>query len=917
MLVGRDRERDAVGGLLDGARASRGGALVIRGEAGAGKTALLEDARERAGDMQVLALRGVQSESQLAFAGLHQFLRPALDLLERLPAPQARALESALGLAERAGDDRFLISAACLTVLSELAERRPVLCLVDDAQWVDTPSSDALLFVARRIEAEGIAMLFAVREGDDRRFETPELPNLELSGLDSDAAAALLSRLAARPLAPAVSSALIEEAAGNALALVELPASLSEAQLSGAEPLPEALPLTTVEQLFLERIRTLPEDAQRLILVAAAEETGRLGPILVAARALGATDDSLDAAERSGLVSVHGMQIEFRHPLVRSAIYQSVSSGERRAAHVALADALAGESEDRRIWHRAAAVVGADEEVAAALERTGDEARERAAFAAAAAAFERAAAISPVPEARLRRLHRAAEASWQAGRIEHAVSIVRQALPDAREPTVRADLIHLLGHIEHFGAPLMPTHDLLWEGARLVEDSAPETAAAILSDAFEACLYAGEAEAALAAARRARELAEPGRGVADYLADLNLGEALLISGLTDEGVPIFERALATYEEDPELRTDPRLATRAAIALCWLERCAEARTIATGALASARDRGALSVLPYTLLIVAWAARRTGTWQDAIAVATEGRALAHELGLTASKAQCLQELGALTAGQGAEAECRAHVEEGMAAADQVGAQYITEVLRSDLGLLELGLGNNEQAVAVLQASVERMTALGLFLHEGVPGPDLVEALVRLGRLDEAHEALPLVANRPNPRTAAALQARCRGLVADDADFEAAFVEAVELHPDGEDVFGLARTRLAFGERLRRARRRVDAREQLRQALDTFEKLGAAPWAERARTELRASGESARKRDPSTVSQLTPQELQVARFVAQGLSNKEVAAQLFLSPRTIDAHLRNVFAKLEITSRTQLARVPQLAEGVAATA
>src|SRR5262249_31484666 len=320
----------------------------------------------------------------------------------------------------------------------------------------------------------------------------------------------------------------------------------------------------------------------------------------------------------------------------------------------------------------------------------------------ASAAFERAAALSPAPEARLGRLHCAAEASWQAGRIEHAVSIARQALADALDPMLRSEFIHLLGHIEHFSAPLMPTIELLWDGARLVEDTWPEHAAAILSDAFEACLYAGEANAALAAARRARELARPGTGVADYLADLNLGEALFINGLAEEGSPIFERALATFDAEHALRTDPRLATRAAIALCWLERSAEARTIVLGALAAARERGALSVLPYSLFIVAWAARRTGAWQEALVSATEGRTLARELGQWAMVAQQHQELAALTAGLGAEEECRAYVAEGMAAADRVGAQYVTETLRASLGLLELGLGNNERAVADLQVS-----------------------------------------------------------------------------------------------------------------------------------------------------------------------------------------------------------------------
>ena len=911
MLCGRDPERRAIGALLDAARDSRSGVLVLRGEVGAGKTALLEDARDQAAALQVLTLRGVESESELAFAGIHQLLRPALSLLERLPGPQARALEAALGLADHAGHDRFLISAACLTLMSELAEQRPVVCLIDDAQWIDTPSAEALLFVARRIDADAIAMIFAAREGDERTFEARGLPSLWVTALDEDAATALIARRVDAEVAPAVRQALVRQAAGNALALVELPAALTPAQLAGTAPLPDALPLTGIQHIFLERVRALPVPAQCLLLVAAAEDTGRLAPIMTAARALGADDETLDAAERSGLVSVRGTQLDFRHPLVRTAVYQSAASGERRAAHSALADALvstpASEDADRRSWHLAAAAVGPDEPIAAALERAGHNARERSGLTAAASAFARAAGLSVSAEARRQRLFLAADASWQGGDAETGTKLAREALVDCDDPSLRADLMHLLGHIGHFGAPLLPINELLWDAARLVERDDPAKAAVILSDAFEACLYAGRPEAALAAARKARALAPSDGSVVDYLAELNLGEALFMSGLAEEGGPTFAHAVEIFRADPALQSDPLLATRAAIALCWLERCAEARAPMARALETARSRGAVSLLPYSLFIAAWAARRTGAWQDAIVHATEGVALARELGQWATMAQCLQELSTLTAGQGADADCRAQIAEGTAAAQGVGADYITEILRAQLGLLELGLGENERAVDDLRLSAQRLEELGLRLHELVPGPDLVEALTRLGRLDEARAAVGLVRAGANPRTAEALIERCHGLVADDDRFAAHFTRSLALHPDNEDVFGHARTQLAFGERLRRARHRVEAREHLRRALATFQALGAVPWAERAAAELRATGETARKRDESTVAQLTPQELQVARLVGQGLSNKEVAAQLFLSPRTIDAHLRNVFAKLAVTSRTQLARLP----------
>jgi DNA-binding CsgD family transcriptional regulator len=909
VLYGRDAERARIGELLEAARESRSGALVVRGEAGIGKSALLDDAREQAAGMHVLTARGVESESELPFAALHQLLRPALRQVYELPPPQRKALSGALGLGERSGEDRFLVSLAVLTLLAEFAEQRPMLALIDDAHWLDEPSADALLFVARRLDADGIALLFAVREDEDTRFDSRDLPVLELEGLPVEACESLLSQNAPANVAPHVRDQLVRHTGGNALALLELPAALSEEQLAGADPLPAALPLTEgVERVFLERVRRLPEPTQRLLLVAAADDTGSLPTVMHAAEALGANSDALDLAEQSGLVLVHGSQIDLRHPLVRSAVYHGAPSSDRRAAHQALADALAvDENADRRVWHLAAATLEPDEDIAAALEQAARSARDRTGYAAASSALVRAASLTPGEEMRYRRLHQAADASWQAGRSEQALSLLDQALAGAQEPDLRANMLHLVGHIQHFTGPSMPAHDLLLDAAKLVEEINPANAAAILTDAFEAALYAGEARAALAAARRARELAPTDHVEANYLAELNLAEALFMNGLADEGAPMFEHAFELFQASEELQSSPRLTTRAAIALCWLERCEEGHKVAVDAINLARERGAVARLPYGLFIVAWAARRIGAWQEAVAAATEGATLARELGQRATMAQCLQELSTLTAARGSEDECRRYMNEGVEVAESLGARYVTEVIRAQAGILELGLGRLDAAAAELQASGDRLDELGLRIHELSPGPDLVETLTRAGRLEEARAALELVRTGTNLRTAASILARCRGLVAAEGEFEQHFVESLATHPEGEDVFGKARTQLCFGERLRRAKRRVEARDQLRAALETFEHLGAAPWAERARTELRASGETARKRDPSTVTELTPQELQVARYVAEGLSNKEVAAQLFVSPRTIDAHLRSVFAKLEITSRTQLARLP----------
>jgi DNA-binding CsgD family transcriptional regulator len=912
-LYGRDAERDRIGELLDAARASQGGALLVRGEPGIGKTALLEDARERAADMHLLEAHGVESESELPFAALHQLLRPALGRLDALPPPQAAALRGALGLSERTGDDRFLVSLAALTLLSEHAAARPVLALVDDAHWLDTPSADALLFVARRLQAEGVALLLAVREDGGRELDAPDVPVLQLQGLDAEAAELLLTRHAGVDVAPRVRDELVLHTGGNALALLELPATLSTDELAGGAPLPAALPLSQrVERVFLERVRRLPEDAQQALRVAAAEDTGDVATVMRAATALGVEAAALDQAEEVGLISIRGGRIDFRHPLVRSAVYQASSSTERRAAHRALAEAIAGGDEDRRVWHRAAAALGPDEEVAAALEAAALEARRRTGFAAAATALERAANLTPDRDARLRRVYAAAEASWLAGRGAHAVALGQHVLPECTEPRLRAHMLHLLGPIEHFSGPSMPAYDLLFDAAGLVEELDPARAADILSDAFEASLFAGEPEAALRASRRARQLAPEDGAPSDYLAELDLAEALFIGGLGEEGVPRFERALELLAAQPEWREDGRLATRGAIALAWLERSAEARRLARAAATAARAQGAVAIVPYALFIVAWAERRTGAWQDAVASGSEGIALARTLGQTTTMAQYFQDVATVAAASGDESACRAYVAEGAAIADGQGARYVAEVLRAQLGLLHLGAGRLEPALGELESSAARFEALGLRTHDLAPFPDLVEVLARLGRLDEARDALRRVHPSSSPRTGEAIVERCRGLVADDDAFEAHLERSLALHPEGEDVFNRARTQLVYGERLRRAGRRADARRLLRPALVAFETLGAAPWAERVRTELRATGEVARSRDPSTLDQLTPQELQVARLVAEGLSNKEVAAQLFLSPRTIDAHLRGVFGKLGLKSRTQLARVALAADG-----
>src|SRR5262245_57615100 len=451
VLYGRDPERARLGALLDAARLSRSGVLVLRGEPGIGKTALLEDTRDRATDMHVLSARGVESESELPFAALHQLLRPAFDHIDRLPSPQAAALRGALGLAEGpvhgpvegVGEERFLIFAACLSLLSELAERRPVLCLVDDAHWLDAASADALRFVARRLDAEGIVLVFGAREGEPHAFEGPDLESLQVEGLDPESAATLLERGAGGEAAPAVRTRLLEQTRGTALALLELPSVLSAAQLAGTEPLPEALPMTRqVEDVFLERVQRLPEDTRRLLLVAAADDTEQVAVVTRAATARGVGAEALGGAETAGLVSVHGTRLLFRHPLVRSAIYEGATSTERRSAHRALAEVLTDDPEhaDRRAWHLASAALEPDEGVVGALEEASARAEARGAYTASARALERAAELTPDAPTRGRRLAFAARAASVAGDHERAVALAKVAAPLADDPLAGAEI---------------------------------------------------------------------------------------------------------------------------------------------------------------------------------------------------------------------------------------------------------------------------------------------------------------------------------------------------------------------------------------------------------------------------------------------------------------------------------------------
>jgi DNA-binding CsgD family transcriptional regulator len=904
MLYGRDPERAQIWALLEAARASRSGALVLRGEAGIGKSALLEDARDRAADMHVLTARGIESESELPFAGLHQLLRPALNRVEHLAAPQADAIRGALGLAERAGDDRFLISVACLTLLSELAERRPVVCLVDDAQWLDAPSADALLFVSRRLDAEGIVMLFGARDGDARQFDSGELPVLHLGGLDPQAAATVVARHRGTEVAPAVRDVLVEQAAGNALALAELPAALTAAQLAGEDPLPDVLPLSyDVERLFLERVRRLPEPTQQLLLVAAADDTGRLATIAKAAEALGSSGRALDAAEQSGLVAVRGSRLELRHPLVRSAVYQGAAWSDRCAAHRALADALGADEADRRAWHRAAAVLNPDEDVLRQLDDAAQRASARGGHAAAARAYERAAELTGDPPTRGRRLVAAAVEASMAGRNAHAVALAEQAALVSDEPLGRAESARVRGIAElQRGRPSEGLRIFL-AGARELPDGETEKALEILVHAAESASLAGDPEGMRDVSRAASKLSVDKDERARFLLRFLSGLGPFSEG-DPAGAPLLEEAVVLGES----ADDAQQVFWASAAAAFMGDLERGGVLASRAAALARQRGEVALVAHALSSCAAYLLVENRFAAASADAEEAVRLGREIGAENLTGLPLGVLAMVAAVRGHEDEARELADEVGGFAHERGLALPSAFAVWALANVDLARGRWAQALERYDALSGVRPGFGHPLAAILTVPDRMETLVRLERTNEAIEALPAFEAWAAHAGVSAKSrlASCRALVASGDEATGHFEEAVR-QAEVTRPFDLARIRLLYGEHLRRERRRIDARKHLRAAIEAFESFDAVVWAERARTELRASGETARKRDPSTLSQLTPQELQVARLVADGLSNKEVAAQLFLSPRTIDSHLRNVFGKLGLKSRTQLARLP----------
>jgi DNA-binding CsgD family transcriptional regulator len=901
VLMGRRGERHVLDRLLDNVRGGQSAVLVVRGEAGVGKTALLHYCARQASGFRVAQIAGVQAEMELPFAGLHQLCAPLLARLDELPEPQRDALCVALGLSSGDAPDRFLVGLAALNLASAVAAERPLLCLVDDAQWLDRASGQVLGFVARRLLAESVAIVFAAREpAGDRWFAG--LPDLPLGGLDDEAARALLTRATPGRLDDRVRDRIVAETRGNPLALLELPRGMSAAELAGGFELPAPGDLPgQIEHHYLRRVRDMPESTRRLMLLAAADPVGDATVVWRAAQRLGIGTDALAPAQGGELLEI-GAQVRFRHPLVRSAIYRAASLGDRRGVHEALADVSDAEVDaDRRAWHRALAAPGLDEDVAAELERSAGRAQMRGGLAAAAAFLERAAGLTVEPARRARRALAAAQAKHQAGAPETALALLATAQAGPLEQLHRAQGEVLRAEITFTSNRGNDAPPLLLNAARQLEPLDVTLARETYLQALMAAQFAGRfadgAALEIAEAARAAPAAHAARAP-DLLLD---GLATMLTEGHRAAAPLLQRALEEFRSGDVLANGGFrwlwLAEAAAIEVwdhdTWQQ-------LAVREIQLVREAGALTVLPLALSANIVAKIFAGELDAAAASIDEVKIVTEATGSRLAPYASLQ----LAAWRGREADLSALIEEMMddvvPRGEGIGvttAQWVTALLHN-------ALGQYERALAAAQEVLDPPGRLDATANWVLP--ELVEAAARCGQAElgqEALERLSAMTGAAGTDWALGLEARSRALLSEPAPAEPLYLEAIERLGRTRLRGEHARAQLLYGEWLRRRGRRVDARERLRTAHKMFGAMGMEAFAERARRELLATGETVRKRRAQTRDELTPQELQIARLARVGLTNAEIGGQLFLSPRTVEWHLKKVFTKLGISSRMGL--------------
>jgi DNA-binding CsgD family transcriptional regulator len=886
--------------------------VLVRGGPGIGKTALLTYAAELGSGMLVLRARGIESEAEIPFSALFDVLRPALECLDRIPSQQSASLRSAFNLGPSVRTTRFAIGAACLSLLATYAERAPVLVLVDDAQWIDASSADALAFAMRRLLAESIAVIVTERTEERSTLDSPDLPTLELRGLQEGAARALLLRHADQTVAEETTAWLYRSTAGNPLALIELAA---EAPHLGVESFDLPLAVETrVERAFARQIERLSAPGRHALLIAAAAGAVELQPILDALAAAGLDSSSLEEAESVQILRIESGRLEFRHPLMRSAAYHAGTPAERRAAHRLLAETLTGPRfADQRAWHLGSASLGASQPASTALVEVAHRAMGRSAYAVAAAAFGRSAQLTADDDVRAERLVAAADAAWLSGASDQALRFLDDARSRARQRDISVEIEHMRARIALRREPVRVSYDILVRAARDIAMDDPLKAAGLLAEAAgDALMYAATVQPMLESARWAWELAN---SVADQepevavLTRIALGQALIFSGDGAQGAGYIRRGLDVMESSPALWRDPRLVAWAGRGRLFLREGAAGSALIQRAVDIARDQGAISMLPVALNQLAVDSSVSDRWAEATAEYAEGIRLARELRQRGELCHCVAGLCRLEARQGREAACREHAAEAMALADELGMNLYRIWAHLALCQLELGLGQLESSAQHGEAADAVLTEFGIGDVDIRSAPELVEVYLRQGRRAEAEaaaEAYCELAGRKGLPWAMARAARCRGLLADDGSFEGHFVDALRYGEQNSDSFELARSHLCSGERLRRIRRRVDARHELRQAFSIFDRLGAVPWAERARLELLATGQTAHPRQGPALEELTPQEFQVAQLLARGATTREAAAKLYLSPKTVEFHLRNAYDKLGVHSRSALAEL-----------